>query len=73
MSANIVINLTWNSDFSLSASFTSEFFHGLNPVTKGANSFTLKPDWFEYCTVGHEPAKIADTCTITFNVSNSRA
>jgi hypothetical protein len=69
-SANVVMNFTWNSDFSLSVSFTSAFFQGVNSVTSYANSFKLEPGYVENFSVGHEYNSGADTCDITFSVTN---
>lgn len=69
-SADIVMNLTWKSDYSVSVSFTSAFYQGVNSVTSYANSFSLKPTYVETFNVGHELNDNADTCSIIFHVSN---
>jgi hypothetical protein len=71
LSANVVMNFSWNSDTSVSVSFSSAFFSGLNSVTSYTNSFDLKPNWTEFYTVGHEMDNNFNTCAITFNVNNN--
>lgn len=73
LSANIVLDFTWNADFSVSVSFSSGFFLGLNSVTSYKNSFKLQPGATEFYSVDHEIDNNTDTCTITFNVNNTIA
>jgi hypothetical protein len=73
LSANIVLNFSWNSDFSVNVNFTSAFFSGLSAVTSYANNFDLQPGYTEFYQVGHEINNNFDTCAISFNVVNNEA
>jgi hypothetical protein len=69
-SSDIVLNLSWHSDHSISVDFTSAFYQGLNSVTSWAASFSLPPGWVETYNVSHELNNNADTCAIKFLVNN---
>jgi hypothetical protein len=69
-SSDIVLNLSWHSDHSISVDFTSAFYQGLNSVTSYADSFSLQPGFVETYDVGHEFNNNADTCAIQFLVNN---
>ena len=69
-SSDIVLNLSWHADHSISVAFTSAFYRGLNSVTSWAASFSLPPGYVETYNVSHELDNNADTCEIKFLVNN---
>ena len=73
-SANLILNLTWHNDYSVSVNFTSALFDGADVDTSTGNNFTLSRDTWQSWWINHHSGDWieADSCHIDFDIHNDQ-
>ena len=73
-SADLVLNLAWNNDLSVSVNFTSALYDGSSVDTSTSNSFILAKNTWQSWWINHKSGDWieADTCHIDFDIHNDQ-
>lgn len=73
-SANLILNITWNNDLSVSVNYSSALFDDSDVDTSGSWSFTLARDTWQSWWINHHSGDWieADSCHIDFDIHNDQ-
>lgn len=71
-SADLIFNVTWNNDLSVSVNFNSTLYDGSDVDTSTGNNFNLARDTWQSWWVNHHSGDWieADSCHIDFDIHN---